>query len=208
MLYFARINKETQGPFTLRQLVEAGVRPRTYVWCKSMSDWQRAEDVADVCRAMRCVLAGLPIPGELPTVADNVTDRQNGLSGLSPLSEQPGAGAMQDGGGAANGGFRGFYGFGEPERIPDYNLKPQGISIFMAVMLAILCFPLTGMFAVWFAYKFERLWRQSERDGISEDEQRRLRAEAYDKARMYRMMIGITFFVGVMLVGFTIITKM
>ena len=53
MKYFAIIEGEKQGPFELEQLAEAGVRPSTYVWCKGMADWEKAENVADICRMYR-----------------------------------------------------------------------------------------------------------------------------------------------------------
>lgn len=46
MRYFAMIDGERRGPFELSQLADAGVRPGTYVWCKGMDDWEKAEDVA------------------------------------------------------------------------------------------------------------------------------------------------------------------
>ncbi len=43
MRYFAMIDGERRGPFGLDELADAGVRPDTYVWCKGMSDWEKAE---------------------------------------------------------------------------------------------------------------------------------------------------------------------
>lgn len=184
--YFARINRETQGPFTLSQLIDAGVRPSTYVWTKEMDDWQRASDVADVCRAMRLRLAGLPVPGE-ETVSSGVA---NGTPGINSRTSE-----------IDRLSLRNFYGIPEPDAKIDYNIKPQGVSMFMAVMVAFLCFPFTGILAIWFAFKFNNLWHKSERDNISSDEQRRLRVSAYEQARMYRMMIGISFSLGCIMYG-------
>ena len=59
MKFFARIDDTQVGPLGLGQLIEAGVRPSTYVWHKGMADWEKAEDVPEICRAMRRALAGL-----------------------------------------------------------------------------------------------------------------------------------------------------
>lgn len=37
----------------LPELVEAGLMPDTFVWCKGMADWQQANEVADICRFFR-----------------------------------------------------------------------------------------------------------------------------------------------------------
>ncbi len=59
MKYFAMIDGQRTGPWELWQLPEAGVTPDTYVWCKGMTDWRKAEVVADVCRYYRQHLAGI-----------------------------------------------------------------------------------------------------------------------------------------------------
>lgn len=187
--YFARFDHATKGPFTLTQLVEAGVRPSTYVWCKGMDDWQRAEDIADICRAMRCTLAGLPIPGEEPTPQQK----------SNPESQQSAADNLS---------LRNFYGIPEPDIKIDYDVKPQGISIMMAVVLSICCFPITGMVALWFAYKFQSLWKESEQPAIDPQTRHTLRVKAYEKARVYRMMIGITFSIGLIMMGIAVSSKM
>ena len=56
------IGGERRGPYELDELSGAGVRPDTYVWCKTMTDWQQARDVAEICRHFRRQLAGLNIP--------------------------------------------------------------------------------------------------------------------------------------------------
>lgn len=66
MKFFAQLSDRQIGPLTISELIEAGVRPSTYVWHKGMSDWAKAEDVPEVCRAMRRALAGFdPETGEL-----------------------------------------------------------------------------------------------------------------------------------------------
>ena len=52
------------GPYELEELADAGVRPGTYIWCKGMDDWEKAEDVADVCRMFRNRLYDLMHPSQ------------------------------------------------------------------------------------------------------------------------------------------------
>ena len=60
--------------------------------------------------------------------------------------------------------------------------------------------------AVWFAYKFQRLWKESDAETSDPAHRHRLRVEAYDMARLYRMMIGITFSIGLILFGVAVTT--
>lgn len=184
--YFVRIDRQTQGPYTLTQLVEMQIRPSTYVWCKGMDDWEKAEDVADICRAMRCTLAGLPIPGEAD--ADGMTlDKRQDNTQAADNAVLP---------------FGGFRSIPEPpQQTPDYNIKPKGISIFMALLLTIFFFPPTGLIAIWYAYSFKHLWLSSEDDSISADARHRLRVKAYEKARVYRIMSLLTVCIFFILTG-------
>lgn len=68
MKIFAMIGGKQVGPMMLDDIVDAGVRPDTYVWCKGMPDWQKASEVPDICRYFRLRLAGVlpdmrPAPG-------------------------------------------------------------------------------------------------------------------------------------------------
>ncbi len=58
MKYFAMIDGRQYGPMEIEDMVKEGVRPDTYVWCKQMADWERAEDVPDICRYFRQRLSG------------------------------------------------------------------------------------------------------------------------------------------------------
>lgn len=62
--YYAMIEGEQKGPFTLEELPSAGVRPSTYIWCKGLPDWQKAEDNADVCRLFRNHLYDMMHPAD------------------------------------------------------------------------------------------------------------------------------------------------
>lgn len=44
------IGDEQRGPFEIAQLADEGVRPDTYVWCKTMDDWAPASDVPEIRR--------------------------------------------------------------------------------------------------------------------------------------------------------------
>lgn len=59
MKIFAMIDGRQVGPMDLDDIVEAGVRPDTYVWSKGMADWQKAAEVPDICRYFRLRLAGV-----------------------------------------------------------------------------------------------------------------------------------------------------
>ncbi|MDE5774553.1 MAG: DUF4339 domain-containing protein [Muribaculaceae bacterium] len=184
--YFVRLNRATQGPFTLSELVQHDIRPTTYVWTKGMPQWQRAEDVPDICRAMRFVLAGLPIPGE---PSDNGAILQHNNTGAQQQQQQDSPTPF------------GFRSFPEPPHNIDYNVKPKGVSIIMAVLLTICLFPLTGLITLWYACKFRYLWRSSEAEDISAADRHALRVKAYEKARMYRIMYFLTIFLTLIMIG-------
>lgn len=195
MKYFARIDKQQVGPLSLTELVKAGVRPSTWVWCKGMPDWQRANDVPEVCRAMRRVLAGFdPETGEEITTSSDTP--------LAPGSRN----------GSANSGesFQKIFLHSIPEQPDsrDYSLPPPNVSIILAVLLTILCFPFTGLVAIWFAMKTKTDWKNSQLPGNSPKDVEIWQRKAHDDARVYRMMMGITFFVGIMLAGFTMMKMM
>lgn len=59
MKYFAMVGGARRGPFELDRLVDEGVMPDTYVWCKGMDDWTPANEVPDICRYFRQRLAGM-----------------------------------------------------------------------------------------------------------------------------------------------------
>lgn len=186
MKYFARIDKKQVGPLSLTELVKAGVRPSTWVWAKGMSDWQRAEDVPEICRAMRRVLAGCnPETGEsFAEKKETAVNQTNPEEAVVPqkiylhnIPEQPDS--------------------------QDYSLPPRNVSIIYAILLTILCFPFTGIVAIWFAMKSKADWKQSQVEGLPPKDAELWRRKAHDDARIYRMMLGITFFMGIIVAGFT-----
>lgn len=184
--YFVRLDDKSQGPFSLQEIVDMGVRPSDYVWRKGMPDWITAAEDAEICRAMRRHLAGLNVDGSdrsLPAMTDK------------EIAQGPQQSDADQSWGARLGGFQ------EPQKQIDYDERPQGVSIFMGVLLALCCFPITGFMAAWFAYKFNKNWAKSDLADTSAEERRRLRVAAYENARMYRMMIGITFSLGLVALG-------
>lgn len=175
------IDGEQRGPFTLEELDAAGVRPGTYVWCKGMETWRKAGEVADICRYWRQRLSGtLPTQsgGESPQrteppVEDNIRSIHQ-LRSFDPAGPEPGT---------------------------DIDRRPAGLML-PAFLSCLVCFPLTGAVAIYFAFRTSRLWAEAmaaEKQG--DKNVRALKLEAHDAARSAKMWIGITFFIGVIAVA-------
>lgn len=198
MKYFARINKKQVGPLTLTELLNAGIRPGTYVWCKGMPDWQQASEVPDICRAMRRALAGLdPDTGEERQVTEAISQQDSRASEFDPSHAPTNRAELAE-------YLRQAIQEAESNARPNYSLPPQGVSIFMAIVATILCFPITGLIAIWFAYKTRTDWARSQEQGIDAKERENLQRKAHENARLYRMMIGITLCLGIIVLGMTI----
>ena len=194
--YFARINRRQVGPMTLPELLQAGVRPTTYVWCKGMPDWQPAAEVPDICRAMRRTLAGLdPETGaERGTQAPDEADAPMKFGpGQQPSNRQEMTEYLRQALMEAEDSAR-----------PDYSHPPHGVSIVMAIVLTICCFPITGLITIYFAWKCRRDWERGMAEGLTPSEREAFRRKAHDDARLYRMMAGITFSMGIIMVGMTL----
>lgn len=134
--YFAMIDGEKRGPFTLSELMEQGVHPDTYIWCKGMADWEHARDNADVCRAYRRRLMGAPVDD---------SPLGNGASYDGPLKDDP----------------DGENPFMAPPR--DMSVPPRSLLV-PAILSAIFCFAITGIVAVYFAVQVSRKWGAGERE--------------------------------------------
>lgn len=183
MRYFAMIDDERRGPFDLEQLPLEGVTPDTYVWCKGMDDWQKAEDVADICRFFRRRLSDLqhpvaPAPVEAPPV-----EPQRHMTPYEMIN-------------AAE----------QPE--PDYSAPPAP-TLFLSIFLTLFCFPITGLVAVWYSYKARKAWQESQRSEsegsrklYDDKEREELRKLAHDYDRQAKMWIGITFFLSIIFYAF------
>lgn len=192
------IDGERRGPFTLEELHASGVRPDTYVWCKGMSDWEKAEDVADICRFYRQRIFNLMHPSSSPTVRendDNENDSEEDPYLNFPLSFR--RYARQAG---ADPNIK------EPE--PDTSRRPTSL-IPLSVTLLLLCCPITGVIALYYAIKSRHAWNEAHRSTqdhnkelYSDSERQALSRKAHEYARLARMWCGITFFLGFFLAAF------
>lgn len=203
MRYFAMIDGERRGPIELDGLAEAGVRPDTYVWCKGMADWEKAEDVADICRYYRRRIFDLMHPSR----RRESTDKSAGSDeSAEPAGEDPYAvlpprfRELARRAGTPPRGIR--------DDSPDTSVPPSP-TLFLSILLTLFCFPLTGLVAVFYSYKARVAWTESQRsrsrndkDLYSDSEREQLRADAHDYDRSAKMWAGITFFLGLILYAF------
>ena len=187
--YYAMIDGERKGPFTLEELPEAGVRPSTYIWCKGMTDWQKAEENADVCRLFRNHLYDKMHPGPLENnpgnnLAINPADDRWKVKPDEPHGPYPSR-------------FDGFLNQAGEDPLPsleeiesrqDKSLPPVSI-IGYAWLATILCFFPTGIVGLVYAYKSKNAWKRGEKDA------------AYENSRKAKMWTGVTFFIGIICYG-------
>lgn len=198
MRYFAMIDGERRGPYELDELTKAGVRPDTYVWCKGMEDWEKAEDVADICRHFRQSIFDRLHPSATPAVQ---ADTPAAPPGDDPYAGVPlGYRHMVRGSGEAPPQFS--------DDKPDLN-RPPAPTLFISVFLMLFCFPVTGIVAIYYSFKARQCWTESMRSEskgskqlYTEAERNALREAAHDNDRQARMWIGITFFLGMILYAF------
>lgn len=186
MKYFAMIDGVRQGPYELDELAEAGVRPDTYVWCKGMETWEKAEDVADICRMYRQRISSLMHPTVYqPTeiMSDQTPARQE-----QEAEEEP-AGPTR-------------YGTFQDAPFPEEEnpaMMPRPILL-AAIFVTVFCFPPTGFAAIFYSIKSRKLWYASR---VEQGEQaRQLQTEAHSANRMARMLTGISFFLGLIVWAF------
>lgn len=173
------IDGQQCGPYELEQLPEAGIRPSTYIWCSGMSDWEKAEDVADVCRLYRNRLYDIMHPNlhPEPTEGERLPIENSQIQGAENPSPTNFDRYLKD----------------EPEaHIPtleeidsqkDTSVAPQSM-IGYAWLVTILCFPPTGIAALYYAYRSRSAWKKGEAK-IS-----------HDLTRSAKMMTGISVFLG------------
>ncbi|MDE5791623.1 MAG: GYF domain-containing protein [Muribaculaceae bacterium] len=193
MKYFAMIDGTRRGPYTLEELHSAGVTPDTYVWCKGMADWEKAEEVADICRFYRQRIFNLMHPSASST---EVTEEApvNGPDDEDPYANFP----LQ---------FRGFLrqAGADPEikeQEPDTSYRPTSL-IPLSVTLLVLCCPITGFIALYYAIMSRRAWNEAHRSTqdhtkelYTDSERQAFSRKAHEYARLARMWCGITFFFG------------
>ena len=174
--YFAFIDGEQRGPYTLEQLGEAGIHPSTYVWCKGMDDWQRADKVEEIRNLFKHRITEHREKVETVRMPEPTVYTDN-----KPLET------------------------GEPEKIrfplpevetqEDLNRPPQ-VSMTLAVLSLLLCFPLTGFIAVFFTYRALKTWNEACRitDGRSAEQ---LKAKSHEYERLSKMWLGLTVAFGI-----------
>lgn len=192
MRYFAMIEGERRGPFSLEELHSAGVRPDTYVWCKGMDDWEKAEDVADICRFYRQRIFNLMHPDS--TSKEEPSEKTDNKSS-DPYDSFPirfrhfvqKAGADP----TING-----------EEEPDPAHRPTSL-VPLAIVLMLMCNTITGIVALFYAIKSRKAWNEAHRgtqdhnkELYSDSERQALSRQAHEYARLARMWCGITFFTG------------
>ncbi len=184
------IDGTRRGPFTLEELHSAGVMPDTYVWCKGMDDWEKAEDVADICRFYRQRIFNLMHPSAAPT-ADEQPAGESDEDAYMDFPLRFRHYARQAG---ADPEIR--------EQEPDYSHRPTSL-IPLAVTLLVLCCPLTGFIALYYAIMSRRAWNEAHRSSqdhtknlYSDSERQAFSRKAHEYARLARMWCGITFFLG------------
>lgn len=136
MTYYAMISGRQQGPFTLDQLVEIGISPDTYVWCKGMADWQPADEVADICRAFRLHIVNLQHPAPV-----RKTDQ--------PIAEP---GEESD--------ARNYEPMYDPAEHDPASPPPSGMLV-VAILVTLFCFTPTGLAAIYYAVRTQRSYRKS-----------------------------------------------
>lgn len=179
MRYFAMIDGERVGPLELSQLAEAGVRPSTYVWCKDMADWEKAEDVADICRYFRGHIHDLMHPSapQPEPPRDYAAERMEEMMEQVPPRFRPYIKNPDDILGPPAGDTR------------DYSVPPRSM-LFPAIVATLLCFPPTGFMAIFLSIKSSKAWKRGDRK------------DAHEVADAARMWTGITFFMGFIVYAF------
>lgn len=197
------IDGEQRGPFLLEELAAAGVGPDTYVWCKGMDNWEKAEDVADICRLFRQRIFDIMHPSRHPS-APQQSSSPEAVPNAAP-KEDPYAGVPLQ--------FRRIMHRSQtppPENIsdpePDITVPPSS-TLFISIFLTLFCFPITGLVAVYYSYKARATWMESlrgEKDKAAErmygdTERQELRRQAHEYGRKARMWMWITFFLSFIL---------
>lgn len=177
--YYAMIDGRQQGPYELEELPAAGVRPSTYIWCKGMPDWQKAEEDPEVCRLFRNRLYDIMHPDLRPQqTSDSDTPANNDSADApsSPVSfRHPGVDlpSLEE----------------IDNRIDKTKAPPSMVGY--AWLVTIFCFFPTGIAALVCAYKSKREWKAGNNEA------------AHSYAQSARMWTGISFFLG--LIGYAFI---
>lgn len=182
--YYAMIDGEQKGPFSIEELPAAGVRPSTYIWCKGMPDWQKAEENADVCRLFRNHLYDLMHPGSAPT---NYTPEELDKYKVEP-DKKDGPTPTRFDRYLQETGNDPLPTLEEIDAQKDVSTPPVSM-IGYAWLVTILCFFPTGIVALVYAYKTKKTWKKGDN------------TMAHEYSRKAKMWTGITLFIGVICYG-------
>lgn len=185
--YYAMIDGERKGPYSLEELPAAGVRPSTYIWTKGLTDWQKAEDNADVCRLFRNHLYDIMHPGDSAISSENQVPVATSADDNNPWKVRPDTKADPH-----RSKFDGFLQQVGEDPLPtleeidakqDKTLPPVSM-IGYAWLVTVFCFFPTGIVALVFAYRSKKEWKSGNN------------ALSHDYCRRSKMWTGITFFLG------------
>ena len=182
MKYYAMLNGEQKGPFELSELAQAGIRPSTYIWCKGMPDWQKAEDNPEVCRLFRNRLYDIMHPGDT-----SLKMSQDELDKYKVSPDEPYKPRTR---------FDAYLSEGESlptieeiDEREDKEVAPANMTVF-AWLVTLFCFFPTGIAAIIFSYKSRRQWKEGNK----------ILAHGY--CRSAKMWTGISFFIGLIFYAF------
>lgn len=209
--YYAMLGDRQVGPMTLEELADLGIRPDTYVWCKGMPDWERADENGDVCRFFRQRLAELRHPS--PTASLPVTSADSSSKSADSTPQR------DDSYDAVPPKFRYYFqksGAPAPEKADhdpaDHDPTappPPGLLFFATVATLFFCF-LTGVVAVYYAFNARKTWEESNRSIskssnrlYSDQEREQLRSTMADYVRKSKMWTGITVCAGLIIYAVT-----
>ena len=184
MKYYAMIDGEQKGPFELSELAGAGIRPSTYIWCKGMPDWQKAEDNPDVCRLFRNHLYDVMHPGD----SVNLTPEELEKYRIKTDKEVEGKPRSRFDGFLMQSG-QSLPTLDEIEEMQNKDVPPANLTLY-AWLVTIFCFFPTGIAAIVFAYKSQKQWKAGNK----------ILAHGY--CRSAKMWTGISFFIGLIAYAF------
>lgn len=178
--YYIRIKGEQRGPFPLDQLPQEGVRPTTYVWCDGMDDWEKAENVAEICRLFRNRILNLMHPGSV------IAEQQRFAAPDLPLKTTTDASPSRYDRHLPDG--EQLPSIEDIEAREDHTRRPASM-ILPSIVATILCLPI-GAVGLFYAIKSRKMWQKGEKDA------------AYESCRSAKMWSGIAFFMGMILLAF------
>lgn len=193
MKYYAYIDGNQEGPFDLNELISVGVRPSTFIWCKTMDDWHRADEVEEVRELFRHHL------GQIDDAKRSVapSEHQQEKNDQYPDTEDEGP-DLSD----IPPRFRYYVKKsgtvpGPPKSLePDINQAPQ-ISMVLAVISMVICFFPAGIASVVYTYKSQKAWHEAMELQRQGQEATDLKTQAHEYARLAKMWLGLAVALGI-----------